>query len=72
MIKSDKCLNPHCRNFQHARGLCSSCYRIARNMVTVGITTWERMISEGKAVKGRTWTTKTRNMEPKTIEWIKS
>lgn len=43
-----RCLNPKCHRTAETRGLCSTCYTIARNAVRRGETTWAKLEAEGK------------------------
>jgi hypothetical protein len=40
----EKCINPRCKNLQHARGLCTSCLYHVYN----GECTQEQLIAAGK------------------------
>lgn len=46
-----KCLNPACENMAKTRGLCCTCYAVARKAVKDGQTTWEKLVAAGKALK---------------------
>ena len=46
-----KCLRPDCTSKANARGLCTSCYQLAQQMVKAGQTTWEKLEATGKAIK---------------------
>lgn len=49
--KPPKCLNPKCERKQYARGLCQSCYGLARHIVKSGKTSWEELEKNGKTLK---------------------
>ena len=50
------CLKPDCGRDAKIRGLCHSCYTVARKAITDGKTTWEKLEKDGKAI-GRQRTT---------------
>jgi hypothetical protein len=43
------CLTPNCKGKYRGRGLCGSCYATAARLVSLGRTTWDKLIAEGKA-----------------------
>ena len=45
-----KCLNPVCRCKVYSRGLCYGCYRIARERILAGLTTWDKLVKKRKAL----------------------
>ncbi len=42
-----------CQRIQYCRGLCTNCYQKYAKMVKKGLTTWEELESQGKAVAGK-------------------
>jgi len=46
-----KCLRPDCAREANIRGLCRTCYAVARAMVKSGAVTWENLEAEGKCLK---------------------
>lgn len=47
----DKCLVPDCSGLGYSRGLCHSCYYVAKRLVKNGRTTWEQLAIDGKIQK---------------------
>ena len=45
-----KCIVNGCVYRRNARGLCASCYGYANSMILKGLTTWEQLEREGKAL----------------------
>lgn len=43
-----KCLNDMCNNEAHSRGLCTTCYGYAQDMIKSGTHTEEQLIKAGK------------------------
>lgn len=44
-----KCRRPGCDRNAECRGLCGCDYRVAHQLVTDGLTTWEELERHGKA-----------------------
>lgn len=44
------CITPDCKGEVTARGLCMSCYTVARRQILRGKTTWLELEQAGKAV----------------------
>lgn len=49
-----KCLNPKCQSKGTRRGLCLTCYQVARALVIANQTTWEALEAKGKVKPLRT------------------
>jgi hypothetical protein len=47
----DRCLRPRCPRPARSRGLCDSDYHVAYSLVMAGVTTWEQLENEGKALE---------------------
>lgn len=45
----DKCLSPECKNCCQYKGLCSSCYGSAKQLINDEKTTWEELAGMGLA-----------------------
>lgn len=45
-----KCLVPGCDKPQKTRGLCVSCYTVARDLVKSGKTSWPTLVEAGRAL----------------------
>lgn len=64
-----KCLNPACENEGKTRGLCCTCYAVARKAVKDGQITWEKLVEAGKALKRGE---RTGTLKAKAKEWFLS
>lgn len=42
-MNATKCLNPKCTSKAKVRGLCSSCYVRANEVIKKGLTTWKKL-----------------------------
>jgi len=62
-----KCLNPACARASKTRGLCITCYGVARKAVKDGLTSWDVLIAKGRATAkgGRNGT-----LRSKAREWL--
>lgn len=47
------CLKPNCGEVATSRGLCPSCYRVARMLVKEKQVTWDKLVSEGKCTHAK-------------------
>ena len=45
-----KCLVPGCEKPQKTRGLCVTCYAVARDLVKEGKTTWDKLVESNRAL----------------------
>jgi hypothetical protein len=60
-----KCLNPNCSRPQKCRGLCCTCYGVARKLILEKRTTWKVLCANGKS--NPTWPRR-----GKTTNWLLS
>ncbi len=48
-----RCRRPDCGRDSACRGLCPTCYRVAHQLVSERLTTWEELEKHGKAERSR-------------------
>lgn len=68
-MNKPKCINPECDNLSHTRGLCPSCYAVAKKLVDSRETTWEKLEENGRTAPSRT---RSRKRVTKTRAWLLS
>lgn len=60
------CLNPACDKPAHSRGLCKGCYGILAKRVRQKKTTWDKLVSAGRATKAGT-----RGLHDPRVQWLR-